>query len=182
MARKKALEDFCLELLNQEKKAPQCSRHGERLREIRKQQGLTQAIMAEKVGIDIKTLSTAENGGRPLSDEAAIKLCLEYGYSLDWIYGITDVQDEGSPYLVDVRDLIRVDNGVVHIKLKKYIYDLLKNLSDETVTMSLQELAEVGDSFFKGIAAQRRRFVYFNNDSEYYCANIPIEEFSIKSK
>lgn len=181
MARKKVLESLEFEIVGNKEKKP-WRNHGERIREIREQCGLTQEKMTEKLGIETKTLSKVENGVGILSGEAAIKLYLEYGYSLDWIYGVTDVQDEKSPYLVDVRDLICVDNGVVHIKLKKYIYDLLKNLNDEIVTASLQELAEAGDSFFKGIAVQRRRFVYFNNDSEYYCANIPIEEFRIKSK
>lgn len=128
MAQKEVLESLGFKVVGGEENNPQ-RKHGERLREIRKQKGLTQEKLIEKLGIDTKTLSKIENGEGTLKGEAALKLYLEYGYSLDWIYGVTDVQDEKSPFLVDARDLIHFDNEVVRVTIKKSLYNLLKDFA-----------------------------------------------------
>lgn len=60
-----------------------------RLRELRHSQNLTQAQLAEKVGICQITISRYENGDKPLYAKAVF-LARFFDVSIDYIMGITD--------------------------------------------------------------------------------------------
>lgn len=63
---------------------------GDRIRERRKQLGLSQEELAAQVGIDQKQISNYESSkGNPTAD-SLIELVRVLGVSTDWILGLTD--------------------------------------------------------------------------------------------
>lgn len=156
--------------------------HGEKIRSIRKQEGLTQEKLAELLEIDTKTLSRIENGDSILSSDAAIRLYLEFGYSPDWIYGISQIpKDDDKLYLVDIRDILQIENEHVNIKIKKYLFDLLARTS-ENAGMNELKVDEDTIALNKGIEKQKRLFIYSHNKKEFYRAHISTEQFTVETE
>lgn len=62
----------------------------QRLQELRKDRGISQRALAERLGISQQTYSRYERGQRRLSLQAAIALARFYGVSVDYLAGITD--------------------------------------------------------------------------------------------
>ena len=63
-------------------------RLGNRLRDRRSELGLTQAELAEKVGVTRKTVNTVENGVFTPSATLAIKLAAALGVSVEQLFWI----------------------------------------------------------------------------------------------
>ena len=59
----------------------------ERLKQLREEQGLTQAQLAEIVGVDFRTVSIWERGIRPPKDEYIIELCYALGVEMVYCCG-----------------------------------------------------------------------------------------------
>ena len=66
----------------------------ERLRQLREEQGLTQAQLAEIIGVDSRTVSIWERGIRPPKDEYIIELCYALGVEMTYLFGLTDSREE----------------------------------------------------------------------------------------
>ena len=62
----------------------------ERLRELRKDHGISQRALAELLGISQQTYSRYERGQRNPSVETAYVLARLYHVSMDYLLGITD--------------------------------------------------------------------------------------------
>ncbi len=62
----------------------------ERLRELRKDHGISQRALAELLGISQQTYSRYERGQRNPSVETAYVLARLYHVSMDYLAGITD--------------------------------------------------------------------------------------------
>ena len=66
---------------------------GQRLAELREQQGLTKDESAERVGVSTSTLSRLENGQiQKFSDEVLTALVREFNVSADFLLGLTNIQ------------------------------------------------------------------------------------------
>lgn len=61
-----------------------------RIKEYRSERGLTQAELAELVGVTRKTVNTVENGIFTPSALLAIKLARELGVSVEQLFSISD--------------------------------------------------------------------------------------------
>ena len=67
---------------------------GQRLAELREQQGLTKEELAERVGVSTSTLSRLENGQiQKFSDEVLTALVREFNVSADFLLGLTNIPD-----------------------------------------------------------------------------------------
>lgn len=66
----------------------------EKIKEIRKELGLTQQEMADSIGVSKQYFSKVENGLTELSKEKITKLCNCYGVSLDWL-----LSDKGGMFI-----------------------------------------------------------------------------------
>lgn len=66
----------------------------ERLKQLREEQGLTQAQLAELVGVDFRTVSIWERGIRLPKDEFTIELCSVLGVEMTYLFGLTDSREE----------------------------------------------------------------------------------------
>lgn len=62
--------------------------HGERVREIRKEMGMTLESFAKRLGVGKTAISKLENGDRNLTEQMARSICREYNVNYDYlIYG-----------------------------------------------------------------------------------------------
>lgn len=65
-----------------------------KIRQLRKERGLTQSEVADELMCDQSLYSKYEREVRSLSLENAIKLAQYYGVSLDYLAGLTEVQEK----------------------------------------------------------------------------------------
>lgn len=104
---------------------------GDRLLEIMSNEGLTQGKLAEQLEIDPQTISAATGGKQLLSIKNARKIYELYGYSLDWIYCISDVpKEEDRKHFVDIRKVIEISESSVKINIRPSLYKYLKKLGE----------------------------------------------------
>ena len=57
-----------------------------RLRHTREALGVNQREFARRVNLKPNRYSQYESGARPLTIDAALRICDEYGVTLDWLY------------------------------------------------------------------------------------------------
>lgn len=97
---------------------------GERLTDLRKDKGLTQKELSEKLFINYRTYSGYERNETEASDEVKVKLAEFYNISLDYLLGITDTPHpirDGSEYVRLPKQL----SGNSRKELEQYIAYLL---------------------------------------------------------
>lgn len=178
MRRIKDQIDDIIKETNSKMKSIRKRTNGERIREIRKREQKTQEQLVELLGIDTKTLSRVENGDAYLDADAAIKLYLEFGYSLDWIYGISETVKASDELLfhVDIRDIMKIDNGNLKIHIKSYLLDLLEYI-EKCSSVKESEISKSELAYYGGVLRQEREFSYFNKKS-YYCYSIDLNSLT----
>lgn len=64
---------------------------GERLSEIRKDHGDTQAALAEQLGVSLPTVRAWEQGKSSPNHEMLVSICRLYYVSADYLLGLSDV-------------------------------------------------------------------------------------------
>ena len=104
----------------------------ERIKQIRRELGLTQTEFAERIGLKQNSIALIESGKRNISDQAVLSICREYGVNEEWLRTGTgekmtpDASDELEA-LVKKYDLSNADQ----ILIEKYVN--LKAGSRETI-------------------------------------------------
>lgn len=104
----------------------------ERIKQIRRELGLTQAEFAERIGLKQNSIALIESGKRNISDQAVLSICREYGVNEEWLRTGTgekmtpDASDELEA-LVKKYDLSNADQ----VLIEKYVN--LKAGSRETI-------------------------------------------------
>lgn len=104
----------------------------ERIKQIRRELGLTQTEFAERIGLKQNSIALIESGKRNISDQAVLSICREYGVNEEWLRTGTgekmtpDASDELEA-LVKKYDLSNADQ----VLIKKYVN--LKAGSRETI-------------------------------------------------
>lgn len=92
----------------------------ERLKELRKQRGLSQYDLAKKLGVSKSTISMIEVGSRQPSIEMMEMLCDYFNVSMDFLRGKEDV----SLYLIDPE----LADTASKLSEDAELYELVKNL------------------------------------------------------
>ena len=87
---------------------------GERLKELRKQQGLTQVQVAERLGLSKAVISSYEVASRHPSYDILIKMAALYGVTTDHLLGLDNRR------LIDVSWLTPNQLTAVEALLKSY--------------------------------------------------------------
>ena len=87
---------------------------GERLKELRKQQGLTQVQVAERLGLSKAVISSYEVASRHPSYDILIKMAALYGVTTDYLLGLDNRR------LIDVSWLNPNQLTAVEALLKSY--------------------------------------------------------------
>lgn len=94
-----------------------------RLRDLRKDAGLSQKEFAKLFGAAQNTVSQWETGSRSIDDETLCKLSAYFGVSVDYLLGLSDEKKNPAENLSEV---------------KRNMIDLVDQLSDEQVSKLLQ--------------------------------------------
>ena len=87
---------------------------GERLKELRKQQGLTQVQVSERLGLSKAVISSYEVASRHPSYDILIKMAALYGVTTDYLLGLDNRR------LIDVSWLTPNQLTAVEALLKSY--------------------------------------------------------------
>ncbi len=71
---------------------------GDRVKQVRKNKGLTLEKFGERVGVTKQTVSRIENGVNALTEQMLLSICREFGVNEDWLRnGNGDMFKERSP-------------------------------------------------------------------------------------
>lgn len=113
-----------------------------RLKELRKQKGLTIRELGEATRISHSTISMMENEERPFTQQNLETLCKYFNVSTDYMLGHTT---NPSPELVEQKNLTIQE---------RYILDAIKGLSTEQYQEIIKyiELIKIRDMLKKGTA------------------------------
>ena len=57
----------------------------ERIKQIRRELGLTQQEFADRIGLKQNSIALIESGKRNISDQAVLSICREYGINEEWL-------------------------------------------------------------------------------------------------
>lgn len=93
---------------------------GKRIRKLRKEKGLSQNALAEKIGIHVKTVSKAERGIIGLSVDNLLVLADYFSTSLDYLVRGTEVKLSNNK-LIDILEKMNVEQ-------KEAAYAILENI------------------------------------------------------
>lgn len=85
----------------------------EALKELRREQRLTQEEIAEKIGVSKKTIINWENGGTP-SVDGIIQLCKRLHVSADYVLGLR------SDHVIDIGDIPESDRVILTATIQAY--------------------------------------------------------------
>lgn len=106
---------------------------GERVREIRKELGLTLEKFGEKLGVKKNAISQLENGRNALTDQMAKAICREYNVNYDYLMnGEGEMFDDLPQTVLDELcaqyDLDDLDRALVemYIEMPEQVRDYLK--------------------------------------------------------
>lgn len=125
----------------------------ERIKEVRKESGLTMERFGERIGVTKSTISNIENGNRNATDHMIKSICREFGYREEWLRdGIEPKQperldeDELAEY---IEDLLSTENPMytlIKSTLKVYskLDDKSKQVANEIIDQLIAELKKEG--------------------------------------
>ena len=85
---------------------------GQRLRKALKQINITQAQLAEELGMSQQVISQRISGETPIGDRVAIHLALQYGINLQWLYTGCSISTvgRGGPYRGDLSSFEQLED------------------------------------------------------------------------
>lgn len=112
----------------------------ERIKQIRRELGLTQQEFADRIGLKQNSIALIESGKRNISDQAVLSICREYGINEEWLRTgkgekmVPDASDE-LEVLVKKYDLSNADQ----VLIEKYVN--LKAGSRETIINFISDVA-----------------------------------------
>lgn len=78
-----------------------------RIKDLREDMNLRQVDVAQKTGIDQRTLSNYETGKTNPDSYAIIKLSEFYGVSCDYLLGVCDIKHSGNAGIHEEIEIIR---------------------------------------------------------------------------
>lgn len=112
----------------------------ERIKQIRRELGLTQQEFADRIGLKQNSIALIESGKRNISDQAVLSICREYGINEEWLRTgkgekmVPDASDELEA-LVKKYNLSNADQ----VLIEKYVN--LKAGSRETIINFISDVA-----------------------------------------
>lgn len=132
----------------------------ERIKQIRRELGLTQTEFAERIGLKQNSIALIESGKRNISDQAILSICREYGVNEEWLR--TGIGEKMTPDASDELEALvkRYDlSNADQVLIEKYIN--LKAGSRETiidfitdVVAALEDLDPNAKAFPSGSASE----------------------------
>ena len=126
----------------------------ERIKQIRRELGLTQQEFAERIGLKQNSIALIESGKRNISDQAVLSICREYGINEDWLrtgWGEKRTSNSNSElealtekYNLSVADVILIEK---YIGLKPGVREaVLKFMTDVVASLQEPDYSDIPDS------------------------------------
>lgn len=126
----------------------------ERIKQIRRELGLTQQEFAERIGLKQNSIALIESGKRNISDQAVLSICREYGINEEWLrtgWGEKRTSNSNSElealtekYNLSVADVILIEK---HIGLKPGVREaVLKFMTDVVASLQEPDYSDIPDS------------------------------------
>ena len=119
----------------------------ERIRKIRKDNGLTQEQFATRLGVKRNTVATYEMGRSEPSDAALLLICREFGVNEEWLR-----TGEGPPYIeLKTNDIISKAATLLGRRDPLFeaiveAYSRLDDIDKTVLIKALQDLVEIYNS------------------------------------
>ena len=103
---------------------------GERIREVRKNLGLTLEKFGEKIGMKKNSVSQLENGKNSVTEQVVKAICREYNVDYMWL-----TTGDGEMFIDNDDDFIeRIDRIMAgEDEARKYLFKFMLELSDEDI-------------------------------------------------
>lgn len=106
----------------------------DRLKELRKDKGLTQKDLGDILGVGKTTISMYENGNSTPNDEIKLKICDYFDISLDYLIGKSSIKNYShNPYFEDVNKIAK-HNGIhtlaAHFENEEFTQDDLDDIEN----------------------------------------------------
>lgn len=121
----------------------------ERIKEVRKESGLTMEKFGERIGVTKSTISNIENGNRNATEHMIKSICREFGYREEWLRDGTEPkqperldEDELAEY---IEDLLSTENPMYTLikstlKLYNKLDDKSKQVANEIIDQLISEI------------------------------------------
>lgn len=119
---------------------------GERVREARKQLGLTLEKFGERIGMKKNSVSQIENGKNALTEQATKAICREFGVDYIWL-----TTGEGEMFVETDDDFIeRIDRIMAgEDESRKNLFKLMLEFSDDDIA-ALSRILDKAVKFSNG--------------------------------
>ena len=121
---------------------------GERIRDVRKSNGLTLEKFGERIGMKAGALSQLENGKTNPSDQTILSIIREFGVDRDWLRDGTGTMEPERPR----KDAISAYCGQLMGGKRTETEELLIEIMSETTVEQWEALTEI----FKKIAEKMK--------------------------
>ena len=126
----------------------------ERIKQIRRELGLTQQEFAERIGLKQNSIALIESGKRNISDQAVLSICREYGINEEWLrtgWGDkkTNNSDSELEALTEKYNLSAADRVLIekYIGLKPGAREaVLKFMTDVVVSLQDPDYSDIPDT------------------------------------
>lgn len=126
----------------------------ERIKQIRRELGLTQQEFAERIGLKQNSIALIESGKRNISDQAVLSICREYGINEEWLrtgWGDkkTNNSDSELEALTEKYNLSAADRVLIekYISLKPGVREaVLKFMTDVVVSLQDPDYSDIPDT------------------------------------
>lgn len=154
----------------------------ERLVDIRNQHRLSQEGFALELGFSTDAIRDVEQMKHFLSINVALKIHDLFGYSLDYIYGLSDVPEtKEKKFFCDVRKIFKVDKEMLQVRIAAPIREYLQSQSSldtrlQSKTIKKEEYLTLLNSLEDKLPTDCQ------SGYAVYCGEINLEEMKLKLK
>lgn len=111
--------------------------YGERLKEYRKRNGLTQNAMAEKLSMPQSNYSRLEKGEQDIKLSMIENICVSLDISADWFLGFSDEYEDSNHALQFYTDIV---NAICEM-------EEVEEIEDETASIILKRIDNIARKY-----------------------------------
>ncbi|MBA1336483.1 MAG: hypothetical protein HPY66_2918 [Firmicutes bacterium] len=123
---------------------------GYRIRQLRKENNLTQEKFGKLFNIAKNTVSQYENGISTPDIQTQKKICEYFNISLDWLHGRTNIRNEETVQNIknaidDNPELLELWNRLVQREDLQYMFEQTKRLTPESIRKIIEVIKLIED-------------------------------------
>ena len=146
----------------------------DRIKELRKEKGLTQEELAKMLGLSAKSnIANYENGANAPSDEIKLKMCEIFGCTIDYLMGKSDFKTDKEAfdnYMINQNKLTILktiyayhEEYIIPCCIKEndvdFLVDLLSNVTQQNVKETKKKINSYINSFEENKRKKIKEFI-----------------------